>query len=300
MNKTIFSYEEIEYRILKIDKHKSKYCEFLEYIKERKRLGIDNEYEVKGESLDDFKLVHGFEPRSMVIIFAPYMTSGKYEQSLKSNLSAHACSIDYHKILGNIMEAVKLDIAKKYSEASFFVQCDNGPLNERFFALESGLGKKGMNSTVINDKYGSYGFLGLLITDIDLDEITTVKKSCIGCKKCISACPSKAISESGIDFNKCISYITQKKDLNREEELIMSRQNKIYGCDICQGVCPENKNKKYSNIEDFNLDLLYNIDLREISDISNREFKRKYSERNFTWKGRNVILRNLLIAEKHE
>ncbi|MGB5823904.1 MAG: 4Fe-4S double cluster binding domain-containing protein [Proteocatella sp.] len=300
MNNEMLFYKDIEYRILNIDNQKDGYREFLKDIKDRRELGINNEYEIKGESLDDFKSVHGFEPRSVVVIFVPYMTQGKYEKALNSNLSAHACSMDYHSIVGGIIENIAADITKKNSGASFFVQCDNGPFNERFFALASGIGKKGINSTVINDKYGSYGFLGLIITDANLDEVKTLKRNCIGCKICIDACPSNAISETGINFNKCISYLTQKKSLSIEEEFLISKQKKIYGCDICQGVCPENKNKKYSNIEDFNLDLLYNIDLDEILNTGNREFKRKYSDRNFTWKGRNVILRNLLIDKKYE
>lgn len=300
MSNREFFYEDIEYRVLNTDNCKQKYNEFIRFIKERKKLGINNEYEIDGEDLYDFQNIHGFEAKNIMVIFVPYMTSGKYEKSIDSNLSVHACSLDYHKILENIIDDIILDISKKYPEANFFVQIDNGPFNERFFALESGLGKKSINSTIINEKYGSYGFLGLIITDADLDEMITEKSSCIGCKICIEACPSKAISERGVDFNKCISYLTQKKQLNEDEELLLGKQMKVYGCDICQGVCPENKNKKYSNIEDFNLDLLYNIDLGEISNMSNREFKRKYHNRNFAWKGRAVILRNLLIGEKYE
>lgn len=300
MDDIINFYKDIEYRILNIENQKPKYREFLKYIEARKQLGTNNEYEIKGESLDDFKDIHGFEPSSMMVIFIPYMTAGKYEKSIGSNLSVHACSKDYHKISGMIIEKIRQDIASNNADADFFVQCDTGPFNERFFALESGLGKKGINSSVINEKYGSYGFLGLIITDIDLGENKTPKMDCIGCGKCIDACPSEAITVDGIDFNRCISYLTQKKTLDIKEELLLSRQEKVYGCDVCQGVCPENKNKKYSNIEDFNLDLLYNIDLETILNMSNREFKRKYGDRNFTWKGKNVILRNLLIDKKYE
>ena len=153
-----------------------------------------------------------------------------------------------------------------------------------------------MNSMIINDIFGSYGFIGLIITDISSKEHITASLQCIKCDRCIRQCPSGAISSDGVDFSRCISYLTQKKTINSFEETLLKKQNKVFGCDVCQDVCPENKNKKYSNIEDFSRDLLYNIELGEIYDISNREFRRKFSDRNFSWKGKNIIVRNIMTG----
>lgn len=286
-----------EYRILNFESQKENYAKFLDSLRQRKQDGVSCEYEIEGESLELFQGKYGFEPKSIIIIFSPYSNCEKLELSKKSNLSIHACSIDYHKIVKAIAQNLASQLCYEYPDLKYHIQCDNGEYNEKFFALESGLGKQGKNSLLINDIYGSYGFLALLFTGIAFEEYKTEKSSCTNCRKCITSCPTGAISENGLNFNKCISYLTQKKSLDKSEEDILKKQCKIYGCDICQMVCPENKNKKSSNIKDFNVDLLYNINLDEILSLSNKEFKAIYGNRNFSWRGKNVIKRNILIID---
>ena len=165
-----------------------------------------------------------------MVLFIPYSNYEKLEISIKNNLSIHACSIDYHKIVKRIAVGIVNELSGKYPDLKYHIQCDNGEYNEKYFALESGLGKKGANSLVINDVYGSYGFISLIFTDIELREYKTDKSNCINCRKCISSCPSGAIFENGINFNKCISYLTQKKFLDKNEENILKKQYKIYRC----------------------------------------------------------------------
>ena len=284
-----------EYRILNFESQKKNYAKFTDNLRRRKQDGLSCEYEIEGENLEIFPDKYGFESKSIIVIFVPYSNCEKLECSKKSNLSVHACSIDYHKVVKDIAQNLANKLCDEYPDLKYHIQCDNGEYNEKFFALESGLGKQGKNSLLINDVYGSYGFLSLLFTDIAFEEYKTKKDSCISCGKCMINCPTGAISQSGLNFNKCISYLTQKKCLDKNEENILKNQSKIYGCDICQMVCPENKNKKSSNIEDFNVDLLYNINLDEVLSLSNKEFKAIYGNRNFSWRGKNVIKRNILI-----
>lgn len=286
-----------EYRILNFEAQKENYSKFIKSLKQRKQDGFSCEYEIEGESLDLFSDKYGFEAQSIIVIFTPYSSCEKLEIAQKSNLSVHACSIDYHKVVKAIANKLAIELCDKYPNLKYHIQCDNGEYNEKFFAMESGLGKWGVNSLVINDIYGSYGFLSLLFTDIAFEEYKTEKTNCINCKKCIDSCPTGAIFENGLNFNKCISYLTQKKHLDENEENILKKQYKIYGCDICQIICPENKNKKSSNIEDFNVDLLYNINLDDVLGLSNKEFKHIYGNRNFSWRGKSIIKRNILIVD---
>lgn len=300
MNKLKLKYNVFEYRVLNFETQKKKYDKFIESLKARKKDGLGCEFEIAGESLFSFKDKYGFEPKSIIVLFIPYLSEEKKEACKSTNLSIHACSIDYHNVVKKVASMVVEDILDKHKNAKIHIQCDKGEYNERFFAFNSGLGKKGLNSLIINDIYGSYGFLTLLFTDVEFEEIVTSNGSCCNCKLCIENCPAKAITESGVNFNLCISYLTQKKQLVEYEEKLIKNQRKIYGCDICQLICPENKNKKYSNIEDFNIDLLYNIELENVLSLSNKEFKRIYGNRNFSWRGKNIIKRNILILNDNE
>lgn len=300
MNKLKLEYNMFEYRVLNFESQKQEYDDFIETLKERREKGFNCEFEINGESLFSFKDDHGFEPKSVIVLFVPYLNKKKKEACENKNLSVHACSIDYHNIVKRIASMVGDDICNEHKGAQIYIQCDTGEYNERFFAFNSGLGKKGYNSLIINDVYGSYGFLALIFTDIEFEEVITPKEDCSNCGLCIKHCPSGAISKDGINFNLCISYLTQKKQLAEHEEKLLKNQSKVYGCDVCQFICPENKNKKYSNIEDFNIDLLYNIDLDNVLNLSNKEFKRIYGNRNFSWRGKNIIKRNILILNDNE
>lgn len=102
-----------------------------------------------------------------------------------------------------------------------------------------------------------------------------------------------------MDAKKCLSYITQKKgELSDDEKNIIKENKIIFGCDMCQKVCPHNKNVEMTNIEEFKNDLIEKLDLDEINRISNKEFKRRYYNRAFSWRGKGIIKRNLEILEE--
>ena len=121
------------------------------------------------------------------------------------------------------------------------------------------------------------------------------------CNKCVKYCPGNALEGNyQMDPKKCVSYITQKKEELTDEEKEKMRKNKtIFGCDVCQNKCPYNQDVEISNIEEFTTNLITSLSEEEINRISNKEFKRRYNDRAFSWRGRNIIKRNMdIINEK--
>ena len=130
---------------------------------------------------------------------------------------------------------------------------DSAPVLERDWAKRSGLGWIGKNTLLIHPKAGSYYFLAELICDLDLEIDNPIKDYCGTCTKCIDACPTEAISENGyiLDGSKCISYLTIERKEEIPPEFIDKMENWMFGCDICQEVCPWNRFSVKHNEEDF-------------------------------------------------
>lgn len=163
----------------------------------------------------------------------------------KYKVAQFSYGLDYHK---KIKE--KLKIISKEIKGRCKILCDTSPFLEKPYGAKAGLGFLGKNTLLINEKFGSAINLGFILTEIDLPEKTKViKKSCGNCNKCIEVCPTQALSEQYIlDPKMCISYLTMEaKEIPEEPR---ERWGYIYGCDICQAVCPYNYNlKKYPDDE---------------------------------------------------
>lgn len=291
----------IDYRIISAQQIRAQYADYVSGRLKKQMDGMVNEFEPEAKDIQMLEAKIGFQIQSFIVVFIPYLSPEKIENYERSNISLHAVSIDYHVISHKILKelANKL-ILKDDEQKKVYIQCDNGLFNERFFALQTGLCMQGKNGLAIHSIYGSYGFLGLIATDRILTKKLTQKKNCRQCNLCESHCPAKAITSEEINANKCLSYLTQKKNLTSQEENMIKKSEKIYGCDICQIVCPENQNIKYTEIEDFKTDLLYNIELEELYCYGNKGFKKEYGNRNFAWRGKSVLIRNLRLKENEQ
>lgn len=214
----------------------------------------------------------------------------------KGYLSRASWGIDYHLVLREKMQELILEIQKvKDFNYRYFV--DTGPLVERELAKRAGIGYYGKNCSIINDEYGSFIFIGYILTDLDLDYSEGIKNKCGDCNLCIEACPTGAL-EGEYKFNpkKCISYLTQTKE-NIPLELRKKMGSKIYGCDTCQLVCPKNKGIKKTNHKEFSPEITSGyINIEELLEISNKEFKRKYGSMAGAWRGKNILRRNGIIT----
>lgn len=189
-------------------------------------------------------------------------------------LSRYAAIPDYHIVCGDMLSEACKNLKEKYPQNKFEAFCDNSPVPEVYAAAIAGLGVKGDNGLLITKNHGSFVFLGEIVTDLYID-CQNQYKECIHCEKCKTVCP--------VSLNKsdCLSNLSQKKKLT-DRELEKLRQNSIlWGCDICQNVCPMNISGDYTDISEF------------IEGYRNEYIVGEDSaNRPYTWRGENVIKRN--------
>ncbi len=231
--------------------------------------------------------------KSIIVCAFPYSIN----QEMESNISKYCYGLDYHLVIKEKLNDICEEIKSKDNNFEYKIFADNGPLVDRHLAYLSGIGYFGINNNIITDKYGSYVFIGYIVNNYDLKPDIPTNKTCVKCNKCVKYCPGNAL-EGNYKMNptKCVSYLTQKKEELTQEEKNKIRDNKsIFGCDVCQDVCPHNKTALETNIKEFKENLITILDEEEINNISNKEFKRRYKERAFSWRGKNIIKRNIDI-----
>ncbi len=224
--------------------------------------------------------------KSVIVVCFPYLLDESEYTDI--NISKYAVVTDYHKVAIARLEKAVSQLKKIYPQNEFSAFSDNSPIPEVKAACLAGLGVRGMNSLLITKKYGSFVFIGEIVTDLKLDYVENKEKLCSGCKKCIESCPSSAIKENGFDRKICLSEITQKKgELSEEEIRLMKECGCVWGCDICQDVCPMNKNAAATQIEEF-----------LSSPVSYVTEGCSLEERAYEWRGRKVIDRNISIQRR--
>ena len=234
--------------------------------------------------------------KSIIVCAFPYYI-GEFKES---NISKYCYGEDYHIVVKEMLQQICDYLSMNIENFEYKVFADNGPLVDRYLAYISGIGYFGINNNIITDKYGSYVFIGYIMTNYEFTPDSPLDKTCIKCGKCVKYCPGNALlGNYEMNPKRCLSYITQKKgELEIEEEAILKKHKKVFGCDICQEVCPHNKNIMTTNIDRFKNDIITKIDKDEIDNISNKEFKRRYGNRAFSWRGKNIIKRNLDLVYK--
>jgi len=260
---------------------------FFEY---RKNINLENEFEEKdiNKRINPNLLMN--QGKTIISIAFPYI------YNLRPNgefyFSRYTRGEDYHKVIKSYLDKISDFIKDMGGTASAFA--DSNPLPERYIAKLSGIGFIGKNNMIITEKYGSFVFLGEIITDLELEESRQLNISCGHCNKCFSKCPTASINEKQCNPNICLSYITQKKHI--EDKWFKKLNGRIFGCDSCQMECPFNKNIKFSNLEGFKpFEYMENINLEQIIMMDNKDFNEKYKITSCGWRGKNVLKRNALI-----
>jgi epoxyqueuosine reductase len=208
--------------------------------------------------------------------------------------------MDYHVILRERLQKLENFIKEKYPEAKVKSMVDTGELVDRAVAERAGIGWSGKNCSIITPEFGSYVYLGEMITNIPFAPDTPIEDRCGDCRKCIDACPTGALVQGGqINANRCIAFLTQTKGMI-PEEFRDKIGNRIYGCDSCQTACPENKGKDFHFHPEMEADPeVVKPLLKPILSMSNRDFKRKFGNLSGAWRGKKPIQRNAIIALAH-
>ncbi len=248
------------------------------------------------------------EVRTIISILLPYELDNKISRnkdiSLVAYVSNNAWEIDYHNQLKEKLEKIADYFKEIYEDLDYKCIVDTSPLIDRKLAYEAGIGCYGKNTFLINKELGSRFYIGsiLLNKDIDLEDIEETsskqKKSCDLCDECdlcVKYCPGNAlIGDYTINFNNCISYLTQKKeDLSYGERKLIT--NRIYGCDICQRICPYNK-KELELEDEYRRKTSNALDPIELIKTSNKKLRKDYKDSGFIWRGPNILKRNAIIA----
>lgn len=157
-------------------------------------------------------------------------------------IAYYAYGKDYHRVVKDKLHQLLSYIRTLAPEVGGRAFCDTAPLLERYWAVKAGLGFVGLNRQLIIPGKGSYFFLGVLAVNLDLEaEPHAMPLSCGGCKRCLLACPTGALTRDGIDCRRCLSYLTIEHRGPIPEEMAQKLGRRIYGCDTCQQVCPHNR-----------------------------------------------------------
>ena len=202
---------------------------------------IEKRKDERGNIFNYFK-----EVKSVISIGVNYY-SGYDQDQIKSNskFSNYAWGEDYHDIIKSKLHTLLNDINANYPDIKGIVCVDTSPIMEKVWAQRAGIGWQGKHTNLITRDYGSWLFLGELLLDVELDyDDEFIDDLCGSCTACIDACPTYALGEYEIYAEKCISYLTieHRGEFGQNTEL----HDWIYGCDICQEVCPWNQ--KFSQI----------------------------------------------------
>ncbi len=245
--------------------------------------------ENKQARLDPF--LHLPDAKSVIVCLFSY----KPDCEKSGNLSLYARGEDYHQVIEKkLSRLADILIANGYKAKIF---CDTGALCDRHLAYMAGLGFIGKNHFLINKDYGSYTVIGSILTDAYLEPDKPSHLTCLDCGRCIKICPSGALKRDSYDAMKCVSYITQKKgELSKSERSAIKKSGYAWGCDLCQTVCPHNKDVLSTEIDEFKSNLICSLsnDMAE----SNRQFRKDYRDRAFSWRGFDVIKRNLKLFKE--
>lgn len=199
---------------------------------------------------DPRKLVPG--AKSVISLSYNYYTEAQQKDPEAPKIAKYAYGRDYHKVIRKKLKQFLQFIQEEIGEVSGRGFVDSAPVMERTWAQKSGLGWIGKNSLMLTKGKGSYFFLAELILDVDLIYDGPVKDYCGSCTKCIDACPTEAIyAPYQVDGSKCISYLTIELKDKIPAEFKDKMENWMYGCDICQEVCPINARAKQHHEEQF-------------------------------------------------
>lgn len=247
--------------------------------------------------LDPRLLVDG--AKSVITVLLNYYPTATISTENNYKISKYAYGTDYHYVIKEKLNALLAAIQEEIGEVNGRAFVDSAPVMDKAWAARSGAGWQGKNGNLIRPKVGSFFFIAELIVDLDLCADSPIKDYCGTCTKCVDACPTGALDTPYVvDGSKCISYLTIELKNNIPESFKTQMQDWIFGCDICQDVCPWNRFSIPNQVADF--DLLESVktmqkqDWQEMTkEVFNSTFKNSSIKRT-KWEG---IQKNIQFIE---
>lgn len=238
--------------------------------------------------------------RSVIVTGMNYYTVRKQGFGDVPVLSRYAYGENYHDVILPRLKKVIQHIKSLVPEAESKGFVDSAPVFEKGWAMESGLGWQGKHSILINRKTGSYFFLGIILTSVELEYDAAEKDHCGSCRLCIDSCPTKAINDNRtIDANKCISFITIERKTPVDEQTAAKLERRIFGCDICQEVCPWNNHAVQHHHPEFDLpDSVRNMTASDWINLSEEKFRRLFRKSAIGRTKYRVFMQNVTNVTK--
>ena len=247
--------------------------------------------------LDPRKILNG--AKSVISLTYNYYTD-KLQKDENFKISKYAFGTDYHFVIREKLKNLLFLIKEKVGDINGRVFVDSAPILERAWAKKSGLGWIGKNTNLISKNVGSFFFLCEIIVDIELDYDYSTTDHCGTCTACIDACPTNAIVEPyKVDGSRCISYLTIELKENMPEYAKDSYDKWIFGCDICQDVCPWNKFSKPHNEPLFNADEKFlSMSKNEWLEITKETFDKVFKDSPVKRTGYDGLKRNIKFIKR--
>ena len=239
--------------------------------------------------------------RSIIALGMSYYVpeeDGKGSNGLQGKVARYSWGDDYHKVMKERMKAMVEGLSHRLGRpirARWYV--DDGPMLDRAVAQRAGIGWFGKNTNILTSSHGSWVFLGQVITDIEMEPDPPSKKTCGDCVRCIDACPTGAIiAPYVIDNARCISYLTIENRGPIPRQLRPLMYDWVFGCDICQDVCPVNRKAARAREQAFNKRRFATVDLVAILEMTEEEFRERFSNSPIKRAKRVGLQRNACVA----
>ncbi|HAL57859.1 MAG TPA: tRNA epoxyqueuosine(34) reductase QueG [Bacteroidetes bacterium] len=243
--------------------------------------------------------------RSVVCVGMNYYTPTPHTDDPDAGkISRYAWGDDYHIVLTSRLESLLDCIKQEQPSVNGRLYIDTGPVMDKAWAVRSGIGWLGKHTNIITREYGSWVFLGEIILDVELEYDEPIADLCGSCLACIEACPTGAITDPYVlDSTKCISYLTIEHRGDIPDGVATQFEGWLYGCDICQDVCPWNRFQKPSGEQAFKA-RASNIapNLHDLVEITKEEFAERFRRSPIKRAKREGLIRNAknLIERSHD
>ncbi|MFX3673747.1 MAG: tRNA epoxyqueuosine(34) reductase QueG [Paenisporosarcina sp.] len=274
-------------------------------LKRQQELGYQSGFEESDIEKRTYPTLLLNEAESIISIAIAYPSrmenSPQGKKGLRRGIFARASwGMDYHTVLRDRLLKLETFITENIPDAQTRSMVDTGELSDRAVAQRAGIGWSAKNCSIITPEFGSYVYLGEMITNIPFVPDKPMEDECGDCRLCIDVCPTGAIIEGGqLNAQRCIAFVTQTKT-SLPDEFRAKIGNRLYGCDTCQTVCPKNKGKLNMHQPDFEPDPeIAKPLLTPLLHMSNKEFKMQFGHISGSWRGKKPIQRNAIVALAH-